>query len=518
MYKRQVQVLRDTMRKIPRWVDAVTRSQVEVELVRVAATNGHQALREAAALRLLLLDQDGPEPDLEERDRRRGARVGEHGSDLMTEFRATLTPELAALFGVLFAKFAAPGMCNPADPEPCTCGTPTQAQIDADDRTLAQRQHDALVVVGRIALSTDLGTLNGLPVSILIRTTVQDLESRGIAITGDGTLMTMGDLDRLGGHAAYHLCVFDGKTGSALNHFRSKRVATPAQRIMAIAKYGGCSKPGCTVGAYGVQMHHAVADWADDGLTNIDDLAPACGGDNRLVGPGGYTTTVNDQCDCEWIPPAHLDTGQTRINILHRPDLLLTPTDHDEDQDEETVAAESVDAENDAPPTEPDASAEIDEIDAIPDPLDPDYLFGPSDDAPEIPRPRKWTDAEHAAFEKRYPNGPFADYPDDPIVTDIPPMPRPRTWTDAEHAAFERHYPNGPFADYPDENADTDTYPFSGPAFPHDFIRFNATGLFSTSQATQTRTRNELRQLLTRCIAAKPKHHTNTHQPGAPPR
>ena len=51
---------------------------------------------------------------------------------------------------VIFAKYAAPGMCNPDDPEPCTCGTPTQAQIDNDQRSLAQRQHDALIAVGRM--------------------------------------------------------------------------------------------------------------------------------------------------------------------------------------------------------------------------------------------------------------------------------------------------------------------------------------------------------------------------------
>ncbi|MBI3227994.1 MAG: DUF222 domain-containing protein [Mycolicibacterium cosmeticum] len=43
---------------------------------------------------------------------------------------------------------------------------PTQAQIDNDHRTLAQCQHDAMLVVGRIALmSGDRGQFNGLPVS-----------------------------------------------------------------------------------------------------------------------------------------------------------------------------------------------------------------------------------------------------------------------------------------------------------------------------------------------------------------
>ncbi|MEV5361033.1 DUF222 domain-containing protein, partial [Micrococcus luteus] len=321
----QLGVLRKTMNTLPGWVDPATATGVEVDLVRIAVGAGYQQLRDAAALRLFLLDQDGPEPDDRERDRRRGARVGEQGRDGMTALNAVLDPETAALWGVLFAKFAAPGMCNPADEQPCVTGTPTAAQIAADDRSPAQRRHDALTAVGRIAVMTDPGTLNGLPVSVIIRTTLTDLESRGIAIAGDGTRLSIGDLNRLGAHAAYHLCVFDGATGSALNHFRAKRVATPAQRVMLIAKYGGCTKPGCPVGPYGCQIHHAVADWADDGLTNVDDMAPACGGHNRMVGPHGYTTVITDTGECAWIPPPGLDTGQTRINVLHRPDLLLTP-------------------------------------------------------------------------------------------------------------------------------------------------------------------------------------------------
>ena len=161
---------------------------------------------------------------------------------------------------MIFAKYAAPGMCNPDDPEPCTSGTPTQAQIDNDHRSLAQRQHDALIAVGRIALmSGQLGQLNGLPVSIIIRTTLQDLESRaGVGVTGGGTIMPIADVIRLAAHANHYLAVFDKATGSALDLFRARRVASPAQRIMLIGRDGGCTKPCCTVGAYGAQVHHAA--------------------------------------------------------------------------------------------------------------------------------------------------------------------------------------------------------------------------------------------------------------------
>ena len=324
-----VKVLRDVMRRIPAWVDIVTREQIEVDLVRVAVGAGPKELKDTADLRLFLLDQDGPEPDDAERTRSRSVTKSKQGGDGMTSLSGNLSPEAAAVWEVLFAKYAAPGMCNPTDAEPCTSGTPSQAQIDDDHRTLEQRQHDAMLVVGRIALMTDLGQLNGLPVSVIIRTTLQDLESRaGVGVTGGGTKLPIKDVVRMAGHANHHLAVFDGATGSALNHFRAKRIATSAQRIMLIARDGGCTKPCCTVGAYGSQVHHAVADWVDGGNTNIDDMALACGSDNRAADEdGGYTTRINERHECEWIPPPHLDNGQARVNFYHRPEVLLRPPD-----------------------------------------------------------------------------------------------------------------------------------------------------------------------------------------------
>lgn len=322
-----VKVLRDAINGLPAFVDHTTREQFEADLVRVAVGVGPKELKDTAELRLFLLDQDGPEPDDTERARRRGLSAGKQGRDAMTALTGNLTPEAAAVWEVLFAKFAAPGMCNPDDDQPCTCGTPTQAQIDNDHRSLAQRQHDALLVVGRIALMTDLGQLNGLPVSVIVRTTLQDLESRaGIGVSGGGTKIPIRDVIRMGAHASHYLAVFDQATGAALNYFRSRRVASPAQRIMLIARDGGCTKPGCTVGAYGCQAHHGDADWAAGGHTNVDTLGLACGPDNRQVDDdGGYTTTINAHGQVEWHPPPGLDHGQHRVNYYHRPELLLTP-------------------------------------------------------------------------------------------------------------------------------------------------------------------------------------------------
>ena len=171
---------------------------------------------------------------------------GPQGADKMTPFKGNLTPEAWAIYEAIFAKWAAPGMCNPDDENPCVSGTPIAGPDRRRPRSLAQRQHDALVAVGRSVLeSGELGQHNGLPTSIIIRTTLQDLESRaGVGVTGGGTVIPISDVIRMAAHANHYLAVFDKATGSALDLFRARRVASPAQRIMLIARDGGCTKPG----------------------------------------------------------------------------------------------------------------------------------------------------------------------------------------------------------------------------------------------------------------------------------
>src|SRR3954470_11665227 len=79
-----VTAIRDAIKALPAWVDTTTRAQVEVDLVRVAAGVGPKELRETAALRLFLLDQDGPAPDDAERARKRRVTAGRQGRDAMT--------------------------------------------------------------------------------------------------------------------------------------------------------------------------------------------------------------------------------------------------------------------------------------------------------------------------------------------------------------------------------------------------------------------------------------------------
>lgn len=326
-----VALIRGFFDDLPIGVDPDIREHAEQTLVEVACGFGPDGLRTAAKLLATLIDQDGPEPDDAERARKRNVRMAPQQSDGMSKLTGNLDPEFLATWEPLLAKFAAPGMCNPADAEPRISGTPTQEQIDADDRSYGQRVHDAMVVIGRMALASgDLGRHNGLPVTVIVSTTLQELNrGAGSAKTAVGSVIPMADLIRMASHAIHYLAVFDEHTNEPLYLGRAKRLASVGQRLVLLARDGGCTFPGCTVGGYGTQVHH-MTGWAkSNGQTNINAMTLACGGDNRMA-ELGWTVQIRDG-QVEWIPPPELDTGRARVNFYHHPQRLLMDPDPDEE-------------------------------------------------------------------------------------------------------------------------------------------------------------------------------------------
>jgi hypothetical protein len=127
-----------------------------------------------------------------------------------------------------------------------------------------------------------------------------------------------------------NLVIYDKHTREPLYCGRAKRFATPGQRIVLHALERGCTRPGCTAQGYWCQVHHVDGWVAADGETNIVKLTLACGPDNRLVEEGGWITRKRKDGRTEWIPPPHLDSGQSRVNDYHHPEKYLLPEDEDE--------------------------------------------------------------------------------------------------------------------------------------------------------------------------------------------
>jgi hypothetical protein len=190
--------------------------------------------------------------------------------------------------------------------------------------------------MGRSVLASgELGKHNGLPATIIVSTTLQELESgAGQAVTGGGSLLPMRDLIRLASQAHHYLAVFDKHTREPLYLGRAKRFASRGQRIVLHAKDRGCTRPGCTTPGYWCQVHHVEGWSAEQGPTNINDLTLACGPDNRAVEEGAWTTRKRKDGRTEWIPPPHLDGGQARVNNYHHPQNYLIEHDADTDDDD----------------------------------------------------------------------------------------------------------------------------------------------------------------------------------------
>jgi hypothetical protein len=327
-----VRIVEKFFDELPSRIDSQTRELAEADLARIATGLGPTQFRAAADRLALLLNQDGEEPDDAERARRRYLMIDKQDIDGMSRIHGLLDPQARATIDAVFAKLAAPGMCNPDDQAPCVDGEPSDDAVHADMRSQGQRNHDALTAMGRSVLASgELGKHNGLPATIIVSTTLQDLESAaGVAVTGGGTLLPMREVIKQASQAHHYLVVYDKHTREPLYCGRAKRFATPGQRIVLHALERGCTRPGCTAPGYWCQVHH-VEGWANDGQTNITELTLGCGPDNRLVEEGGWTTRKRTDGRTEWIPPPHLDTGQSRVNDYHHPEKYLRTAEDEDD-------------------------------------------------------------------------------------------------------------------------------------------------------------------------------------------
>ncbi len=324
----QVAVIRSLLHRMPGWIDAATREQVESDLASKGTGFRPEQLAELARTLTDCLNPDGTYRD-EDRARCRGLSLGNQQADGMSELRGLLTPEARATLEAALAKLAAPGMCNADDETPCLGGSPSEPAVEGDHRSAVQRNHDGLLAGLRgLLASGELARHNGLPASIVVTTTLAELEAAaGRGLTGGGTILPISDVIRLARHAYHYLAVFDKSKPLALYH--TKRLASPGQRIMLHAKDRGCSAPGCTVSGYYCEVHH-VTDYAQCHTTNVNDLTFACGPHHRMLRPGGWSTRKNVMGETEWIPPPHLDQDRPRTNAFHHPEKLLMDDDEDD--------------------------------------------------------------------------------------------------------------------------------------------------------------------------------------------
>ncbi|MCV7379671.1 maturase [Mycobacterium alsense] len=325
-----LRVIQTFVHDLPRDTPVAVAEHAERRLAGHAADLRPDQLRRAANRAAVLINPDGKFSDAD-RARQRGFTWCPQRADGMSLGKLVATPELRANLDTWLARFAAHGMCNPDDETPCVTDQPDDAAATRDGRTLAQRQHDALNALVRGQLGDPkLGQHNGLPVAVVVSTTLRELCSgAGRAVTGGGTELPMRDLIRMGSHAWHYLAVFDEHSSRPLYLGRTRRIASPDQRIVLYAKDRGCTHPGCDVPGYWCEVHH-IDDWAAGGRTDADKLTFTCPANHKLIEKGWRTRKLPDG-RTEWIPPPGLDRGQRRTNDYHHPERVV---DDDDDDDE----------------------------------------------------------------------------------------------------------------------------------------------------------------------------------------
>ena len=317
-----LRVIQTFVRDLPADTPVDTVECAERFLAEQSAKLRPDQLEKVANRCAVLINPDGKFSDVD-RARQRGFIWSAQRSDGMSIGKLVASPELRANLDAWLARFAAPGMCNPDDESPCVTGEPDREVASKDSRSHAQRQHDALNALVRGQLGDPkLGVHNGLPVTVIVSTTLQELAAgAGRAMTGGGTLLPTRDLIRMASHAYHYLAVFDEHQSRPLYLGRARRIASADQRVVLYAKDRGCTAPGCDVPGYWTEVHH-VDDWARGGRTDIDKLTLACKPDHKLADKGWRTIKLADG-RTQWIPPPHLDHGQARTNDYHHPERFF---------------------------------------------------------------------------------------------------------------------------------------------------------------------------------------------------
>jgi hypothetical protein len=316
---------------LPSCVSTTDRDDVERSLVREAVKNDADIVKALARRIDEIFNPDG-DYDEADRARRRGLLLGQQGSDGMSRLAGYIDPETRAYLEAVTAAVR-PGRHLPDG---------TMAELP-DDRSGAQRRHDGLKLGLKTAIASGgLGTHRGHPVTVIVRTTLAELNQAAHAVTnpnipmpgpartGGDTALPMRDVIRMGADSLHYLVVFDNHTERPIYLGRQTRIATADQRIICYSRDGGCTRPNCLAPGYHAEVHHSP-DWAAGGRTDADALFFACGPDHKLITDGHYQTEVTDTGRLAWTE----GTTPPDINHAHHPEELLRGnTDPPEDEDD----------------------------------------------------------------------------------------------------------------------------------------------------------------------------------------
>ena len=261
-----------------------------------------ELLRIHAQTWALALDQDGAEPRERVAERKRSLVLGAPTPGGVP-LRGMLLPDVAAQVQSIFDAHLAPKVAfdDPFTPAPDGDDIPA-----SDDRSRAQRQHDAFAAALAVAAASgELPTIGGHAPTLVLSVDAADLAS------GTGYAHVQGCDEPVSMQVARHIgCgaviqrVALGAEGRIMRIGVEDRVFNRYQRRAIALRDGGCIIPGCGVPAGWCEIHH-VTEHARGGPTHTDNGVLLCWYHHRFLERIGWQIRMNSGVPEVKAPPWH---------------------------------------------------------------------------------------------------------------------------------------------------------------------------------------------------------------------
>lgn len=273
-------------------------------LTEAAVGLGLDDLRKLIVRAEAWLDPDGVEPRDDEKRAQRSFMFFERNGTI--HFSGKLdaesgAPVVAALRGYVSATFAA--RKKAVDPD----------APDADHRTVAMIQADALSAFCAHMLgcrSTDTGLAGA---TVIVRLNLEDLESGTGSATIDGIdqPISVGAARRMAASGGVIPCVL-GSDSEILDWGREKRLFTRSQRLMLVERDGGCAM--CSLPPEMTRVHHIRWWKRHRGPTDLSNGLLLCETCHHRIHDNGWQIRIDGvgaRARVWFIPPVHVDPERT---------------------------------------------------------------------------------------------------------------------------------------------------------------------------------------------------------------
>ena len=240
-------------------------------------------LRASATVWATFLDQDGAEPREAVAMRKRGFTFGVCRDNLVP-FRGNALPEVAAQLQLVFDSILNPKVAGFSMGPEFRDDDVEAPETVGDDRTLAQKQHDALAtMIFKIAGSGALPTLGGAAPTLVVSVRAADLQNgRGFAhIAGCDEPVSLAFARQIACCGSVERVVSDER-GRIVKIETSDRIFNYHQRLAIALRDGECIIPGCHVPASWCEIHH-VREHSRGGPTGTDNGVPLCWHHHRTL-------------------------------------------------------------------------------------------------------------------------------------------------------------------------------------------------------------------------------------------